>query len=304
MTSDHLLNGALLALLLAATDLAAQSVPTTPSYRPGQQYRLQLVMSTVDVRDQPPEKRYTAPVTLRVVRNSTAGTFLDWVAGKSAGRSAEESADPILEMAENIFENLHLTVHLDPAGKYHGIQNEDELKAKIQEFELLLIPQTTAKIADPAERRRAADAMAKLMTPQAMLSAARKEIDLYFGLSGLLLEVGKPLRIKSSILNPFGEQGTLDGEMEITPVEADAATGEARIEFHQEFAPASAGATTGKNLVPGSQPVAPAGDMTLVDSGEYVLELSSGRVQQVRHVRTIRQGGEAVRVETTEITMQ
>ena len=281
-----------LATFLAAGQIAAQQISTVPSYLPGRQYELRLMMSTEDVRDTPPRKTYETPVTLRVIRTSTAGTDLDWIAGKSVGASAAERADPILEMAERIFENLHLRVHLDAAGRYQGLGNEVELKEKIQEFILLLVPQTTAKIADPAERRRVADAMAKVLTPQAMLSAARKEIDLYFGLSGLPLDVGKPLRIKSSVMNPFGERGTLEGEMEITPMEADSARGEAIIEFRQEFDPQAASGT------------APLAKLTLTDSGEYLLDMSSGRVKRVRHVRTIRENGTAVRVETTEITVQ
>jgi hypothetical protein len=296
----------LLSILLAEGQLAAQQViNTVPAFLPGQQVTLQLVQSSEDVRDNPPKKVYETPVSLRVIRRSTEGTFLDWVAGKSSGSSAAQRSDPVLKMAESIFENLHLMVQLDAAGKYQGIRNEEELRAKIQEFELLLIPQTTAKILDPAERRRVADVMAKVMTPQAMLSAARKEIDLYFGLSGLPLEVGKSLRIKSSVINPFGEKGTLDGEMEITPAEIDSVKGEARIEFHQEFDPKTvAGPALGNNLVSGPESAAAVSGLTLVDSGEYVLDLTSGRVKQVQHVRTIRQNGEPVRVETTEITVR
>ena len=145
--------------------------------------------------------------------------------------------------------------------------------------------------------------MGKLLTPQALLSAARKEIDLYFGLSGLPLEAGKPLRINSSAMNPFGERGTLEGEMEITPVEVDSARDEAIVEFRQEFDPKALGGTVpGRNSAFGSDVAAAAANLTLTDSGEYVLDLSTGRVKQARHVRTIRQDGEAVRVETTEIT--
>ena len=292
------------ATLIGLAPGAAQQVSTVPSYLPGRQYELRLTMSTEDVRDTPPRKTYETPVTLRVIRTSTAGTDLDWVAGKSNGASPEEHADPILQMAERIFENLHLTVHLDAAGRYQGIRNEEELKTKIQEFVLLLVPQTTAKIADPAERRRVADAMAKVLTPATMLSAARKEIDLYFGISGLPLEIGKPLRIKSSVMNPFGERGTLEGEMEITPMEADAARGEAIIEFRQEFDPQAAVRNTpGTSPASGSGSAAGAANLALTDSGEYLLDISSGRVKRVRHVRTIRENGEAVRVETTEITV-
>jgi len=226
---------------------------------------------------------------------------IDWVAGKPNGVPPAGHPDPVFEMAERIFENLHLVVHLDEAGKYEGLRNEEDLKAKIQEFILLLVPQTTAKIPDPAERRRVADTIAKAMTPQAMLSAARKEIDLYFGLSGLPLEAGKPLRIKSSAMNPFGERGSLEGEMEITPVEVDAAEGEARVEFHQQFNPGSAargspGTTPGDSSLPAQ--------LTLEDAGEYVVDLASGRVREVRHARTIFENGRAVRVETTEITLR
>lgn len=278
--------GTSLAVLLAATTVAAQAVPTAPPYFPGQQIELLLVQTTEDVRDDPPRKTYRTPVTLRVVRKSTSETELEWRAGHSAG-SVSTGANPILEMAERIFENLRLVVRLDAAGKYQGIQNESELREKIREFVLLLVPQSTARIADPEQRRRAADMMARVLTPEALLSAARKEIDLYFGLAGLKLEAGQPVRIPSSLLNPFGERGMMESEMELVPLEADAARGEATVEFRQEFAPGAAAAGAG---------------LTLTDSGEYVLELSSGRVKRLRHVRVIRQHGEAVRVETTEIT--
>jgi len=299
------LHSVCLAALLAAGELGAQAIPTVPDYLPGQQYELRLVMSTEDARDTPPRKTYQTPITLRVVRKSTAGTELEWMAGKTVPLGAEAQPNPILEMVEKIFEDLHLRVQLDATGRYQGIRNEAELRAKIQEFVLLLVPQATAKIPDPAERRRAADAMGKMLTPQALLSAARKEIDLYFGLAGLPLEAGKPLRIKSSALNPFGERGTLEGEMEITPVEVDSIRDAAVIEFRQEFIPGTAGSILpGSNVAAGSDLAAAGANLTLTDSGEYVLELSSGRVKQVRHVRTILQDGQPVRVETTVITVQ
>jgi hypothetical protein len=303
---------AFLLILVATSNLAAQQIKTAPSFASGQAYSLQLVETVEDVRDNPTRKTVRTPITLRVLRNSTSGMDLDWVAGKPTAISPAGPPDPIFEMAERIFENLHLTVHLDESGKYQGLRNEDELRAKIQEFILLLVPQTTAKIADPAERKRAAGAIAKAMTPQAMLSAARKEIDLYFGISGLPLEAGKPLRIKSSVMNPFGERGSLEGEMEITPGAVEAAKGEARIDFHQHFNPASAGpASTGFGSSARSSaartPSAPdsaraSSQLTLEDAGEYVLDLASGRVRSVRHVRTIFEGSRAVRVETTELT--
>lgn len=294
-----------LLILLVPGILEAQTIKTAPSYRPGQRYQLLLVQSTEDARDTPPEKTYQTPVTLRVVRTSTAGTDLDWVAGQSSPIEANVPDDPILTMVEKIFRDLRLTVHLDADGKYQGLLNETELRAKIQEFVLLLIPQATSKIPDPAKRRRAADAMGKMLSPPALLSAARQEIDLYFGLSGLPLEVGKVLRIKSSALNPFGERGTLDGEMEITPTAVDDARGEAIVEFLQGFDPQATGRSGGgKDFTSGPNSAAAAAGLSLTDTGEYVLDTSSGRVKQVRHVRTIRQDGEPVRVETTEITAQ
>jgi len=294
-----------LAVLMTSGALAAQTINTAPSYQLGQTYELRMATTVEDARDTPPRKAYETPVTLRVARSSTAGTDLEWMAGKSVALDANAQPNPILNMVEKIFENLRLTVRLDASGRYLGIRNATELQVKIQEFVLMLIPQTTAKIQDAAERRRAADVMGKMLTPQALLSAARKEIDLYFGLSGLPLEAGKAMRIKSSAMNPFGERGTLEGEMEITPMEVDAARGVAIVEFRQEFDPKAAGGSMpGRNSAFGSEAAAAAANLTLTDSGEYVLDLSSGRVKQVRHVRTIRQDGEAVRVETTEITVR
>jgi hypothetical protein len=105
-------------------------------------------------------------------------------------------------------------------------------------------------------------------------------------------------------LNPFGQRGTLDGQMQITPVEVDSEKGEARVEFHQEFDPQARAGAAGKNMMFGSQTAVPDSGLKLTDSGEYLLDLASGRVKLVRHVRTIRQGGEAVRTETTEITLR
>ena len=292
-----------LTLLLAAGDLTAQQIRTVPDYLPGREYELRLAMSIEDARDDPPQKSYETNVKLRVERKGTRGTDLDWVAGRATGRSAAERQDPILEMVEHIFEDLHLTVNLDPDGKYAGIANEAELRAKIQEFVLLLVPQAAARIPDAAQRRQAEAAMAKLLTPEALLSAARKEIDLYFGISGLPLELGSPLHIQSSALNPFGELGSVEAEMQITPIEIDTVNEEAIVEFRQEFDPgkiSASGTGSGQSL----EPALAGNNLLLTDSGDFVLDLSSGRVKSVRHVRTIRQDGETVRVETTEITLQ
>ncbi|HWP85391.1 MAG TPA: hypothetical protein VNN17_09390 [Terriglobia bacterium] len=289
---------ALAALLLAAADLSAQTIRTAPDYRPGQQFRLLLMQTTEDARDNPPRKTYEMPVALRVVRRGTAGTELEWVAGKPLRRQDSPPADPVLELAEKVFENLRLTVRIDPAGRYQGIANEADLLARLQTFLLLLIPQSAANISDPQQRERTIEALRKVLTPQFLLSAARKEVDLYFGLSGLPLDAGVPLRIKTSAMNPFGSAGVLEGAMEITPLVANPDSGEVMVEFRQEFdAAAMLGPATAARNAPGPS-------WTLSDSGDYVLELETGAVKRVRHVRILRRNGEPVRVETTELTRQ
>jgi hypothetical protein len=277
------------AALLTAANLSAQMIKTSPDYLPGQQFQLRLITSVEDSRDEQPRKVYETPVMLQVIGKNAAGAELEWKAGKTSPVGEDSQPDPALELAEAVFQDLALIIQLDATGKYAGIRNEEQLRGKLQEFLLKLIPQSTAGIRDEDERRRAETAMARMLTPEVLLSAARKEVDLFFGLSGLALELGQPTRIESSMLNPFGRRGTLDGELEIRPIGVDDARGVAMVEFRREFEPAEPADGTGTGQV-------------LIDSGEYLLELSSGRVMEARHVRTIRQSGEIVRIELTEIT--
>lgn len=277
----------------------AQGIVINPRYQPGQKLSLQLEIQSDDARDNSQRKTYHTPISLRVVRKSTTGTQLEWQAGVATKEGGAAPADPIFEMAEKIFADLRLQVQLDPTGQYLGLRNESELKAKIQEFVTLLAPQATAKIADAATRQRNAEAITKALTPETLLSAARKEIDLFFGLSGLRLEAGKTTRIKSALLNPFGPTGTLDGEMEITPGPPNAVTGETRVAFAKKYDPTLSYDSAGK-----SASADPSQQMSLDDKGEFVMDSTTWQVKQVRHVRTIRRNKEAVRTETTVITVQ
>ncbi len=295
------------ALPVALPLLQAQAIPTIPDYPLGKRIDLLLKMQVEEIRDPDKSRAFTTPVSLRVVRKSTAGTTLDWYAEKSTYEDPRVASNPLVSMAEQIFEHLHFLVLLDPEGRYLGISNKQELENKIKEFVLLLIPQATSQFADPERRSQAGQVMRKVLTPPALLSAAMKEIDLFFGLSGLDLEKGQSRQIESSLLNPFGGAGSLTGHMQITPVDVDPSTGAATVEFRQEFGPASlAGLTEQMSSAAGNASPAPVAvpAMNLIDTGEYVLDLATGRVRTVRHVRRIQVDGETVRVETTEIGLQ
>lgn len=297
----------LTALLLCTLPAAAQPAPprsfaVNPNYLPTQRLSMQLDIELADARNKPPRKTYRTPISLRVLRKSTGGTQLEWLAGKGTREDGAPQQDPIFDMAEKIFADMKLHVQLDAAGKYLGLRNEEELKARIQEFLDLLVPQTIAKIPDEAARPKASEAIRAALAPAVLLSAARKEMDLFFGISGLRLEPGKPVRVKSGLLNPFGVTGTLDGEMEVVAEPLNAATGEARVLFSQQYDPHSS------MSYQAGQPARSAADaaqqMSMEDCGEFLLDSRTWQVKQVRHVRTIRQSKQAVRTETTVITVQ
>src|SRR5262245_52131966 len=139
-----------------------------PRYTPGQTISLLLESRIEDARDNLPEQVYRAPVALRVLRQSTSGTILEWRAGKGTLENGRAGDDPMLQMAERIVTELALVVQLDASGLYLGVQNEADLRSRVEVFTRLLIPQTTAKIADATARDRAAAAMSAALTPEAM----------------------------------------------------------------------------------------------------------------------------------------
>lgn len=290
-------------LLFQPTRLSAQAAPGTafvinPVYLTAQKMALELEIELEDARNHPPQKSYRTPVSLRVMRKSTSGTQLEWLAGAGSREGAADQQDPIFDMAEKIFADLKLQVQLDPAGKYLGLRNESELKGRIQEFLDTLVPQAVVKIPDVASRAKASEGIRAALAPPVLLSAARKELDLFFGISGLRLEPGKPVLVKSGLLNPFGTTGTLDGEMTIVAEPINRAANEVRVAFSQSFNPqATFSYSQGK-------PPEPSQQITMEDRGEFLLDTRNWQVKSVRHVRTIRQNKGAVRTETTVIRVQ
>ena len=288
----------------AAFSHAQTSLPASytirPSYAPGTTLSLALESRIEDARDNSSgEQIYRAPVTLRVLRNSTAGTLLEWKAGKGSLENVKQTTDPLVNMAEQIITALGLIVQLDPAGRYIGLQNEAALRARVETFAKLLIPQATAKIKGTVARQQAVAVMTAALTPETLLSAARKELDLYFGISGLQLEPGRVIRKKSALLNPFAPAGSLNGEMEIRSAEIDPTNRKLLVEFHQQYDP-------GKTfqMSAGSSAAEETSKITLDEAGQFVLDSATWQVREVRHTRTIRRNKEAVRTETTVITLQ
>lgn len=290
-----------IAPLPGAQQPAATAFVVNPNFLTAQKLSLQLKIQLEDARNNPPKRTYQTPISLRVLRKSTSGTQLEWLAGVGS-REGAGAQDPIFDMAEKIFADLRLQIQLDSSGKYMGLRNEDALKARIQEFLDLLVPQATAKIPDTAARAKASEGIRAALAPAVLLSAARKELDLFFGISGLRIEPGKPVRVKSGLLNPFGVTGTLDGEMELVADTVDAAANEVRVAFAQHYDPQSTLTFSGSNPsapAPGAAP-----QMSMEDRGEFLLDTRNWQVKQVRHVRTIRQNKQAVRTETTVITVE
>jgi len=296
----------LLILFCAAAFAHAQtarpaSYTISPRYAPGTTISLALESRIEDARDNTSgEQIYRAPITLRVLRNSTSGTLLEWKAGKGSLENVKQTTDPLVNMAEQIITELGLIVQLDSAGRYVGLQNEAALRARVETFAKLLIPQATASIKDAAVRQRALAAMTAALTPETLLSAARKELDLYFGISGLHLEPGRVIRKKSALLNPFAPIGSLSGEMEIRPGETNPKNGEVLVEFHQQYDPGKIFQMSAGQ----SSAAAETSKLTMDEAGQFILDSATWQVRKVRHTRTIRRNKEAVRAETTVITLQ
>jgi hypothetical protein len=95
--------------------------------------------------------------------------------------------------------------------------------------------------------------------------------------------------------------GALNGEMEIVPGAPDSANSEVAVEFRQRYNPSQ---TFQMNAGAGTSGSDELSKMTLDDDGAFTLDRASWQVREVRHVRTIRRNKEAVRTETTIITLQ
>jgi hypothetical protein len=96
-----------------------------------------------------------------------------------------------------------LRITLDAGGRFTGLANEAEVTSKLQAAVKVITTALEAKL--PVDQRKGFQVfIGQVLSPSVLINSATREVQMYFGLNGTALSVGKTDESKIQQPNPLG----------------------------------------------------------------------------------------------------
>jgi hypothetical protein len=229
---------------------------------------------------------------------------LEWVQGNTAIEEAPAATLPVVRAASETLSGLRMELKLSSDGEYLGLRNAAEVRTAVAKAAEVVVRHSAAAV--PASyREQFIRTLSKMMPPERLINSAAKDVSIYFGLSGVELESGKPVRTQLETPNPLGGGDKLRSDVEIALRSID--PGEARLSYSQRYdSHALAGMMSSFVRQLPRKPLARSElpKIELVDQADYTLDLNTGWMKRVHHTRTTTAGDVLRRTDTTDITLK
>jgi hypothetical protein len=293
----------LAALLVTAISAFAQDITIKPVLREGDAFRLEVIRIRENSSRPQQNGKTRTPVDIRVASARPDGFVLDWINGATVRDNAQGAADPLTAATSKAVQNLRFRILLNADGDFKGLENQAEIEPRLQAILDLIMKEASA--AFPAENRKAFVAMiGQVLSPAALITAATGAAQIYFGLNGLSIGVGKAAELPIESPAPVGE-GVIPATFR---VQMDSATAEsASLKTTTTFDSAALRRMTQSFVQQAGAPVSPEQlakipPMQMNDDARYSYDRKTGLMREVVVNRRI-SSGSVVRYDGWEIRL-
>jgi hypothetical protein len=191
-----------LAVVAGAVPASAQDLVVAPRLRSGDQFRLEVTRVGENSSRPQQDGRTTTSIDVRVVAASAERIDLEWIPGTAAA-AGQIAQDPLLDGAARLLSGMVLRLTLNGDGAFTGVANQADVAPKLQAAVDSIIKGLADRLA-PEQRKGFSDLVAQVLSPTVLLESATREAQMYFGLNGLTLSVGRTVELDVEQPNPLG----------------------------------------------------------------------------------------------------
>jgi hypothetical protein len=191
-----------LAVMVGAVPASAQDLVVAPRLRSGDQFRLEVTRVGENSSRPQQDGRTTTSIDVRVVAASAERIDLEWIPGTAAA-AGQIAQDPLLDGAARLLSGMVLRLTLNGDGAFTGVANQADVAPKLQAAVDSIIKGLADRLA-PEQRKGFSDLVAQVLSPTVLLESATREAQMYFGLNGLTLSVGRTVELDVEQPNPLG----------------------------------------------------------------------------------------------------
>jgi hypothetical protein len=279
---------------------AEDTIELLPHWKKGEKLRYEVVKSRQKIQGDKVTAKTSARTDLEieVLDAGRDGFVLAWTWGETRFDDPAQARNPVLSKLANLAKGTRIVLELDSRARIQGVRNWKELKASSTKFLDTLVDELKAAGIDPAT-------VAKLRTQVASTFATKEQIEqfgtreaqLLFMALGRELKGDKPVEFEDKLPNPFGGE-SFPSHARFALKGVDRKRGVATVSWTQALVPEDARRIMEKTLKEmGSRlgKPAPGGDifksLTIEDTAEFTIELSSGWVQAFTHKRKTKMDG-------------
>ncbi|MCX8037994.1 MAG: hypothetical protein N3D11_13270 [Candidatus Sumerlaeia bacterium] len=291
----------LCAAIASAGESPTQTVRLTPRWKKGEKLRYEMHKSRQRLEDGKKPLGYggRTDVDIEVLEARAGGFLIAWTYGESQLDDSRLAGEPMLRAIADIVKGRPILLELDADASLMGVRNWQELRSTfMQALELVLSEMAKAK-EDPATIALLRTQLRSMLsTKQQIEILGTMEAGIFFLVPGMEFEGGEPIEVETEIANPFGGSpfpATERFELETV----DAKRGVAKVKRVRTAEPEAATRRLGKIVedMAGKAGKGPRpGDkmpkvLLFEDAGEFVVNLSTGWIESLKHTRTVKMEG-------------
>ena len=289
---------ALLAMTNAAT--AEDSFEILPRWKKGETVRYEIVKSRIKTQPDrtPLNTTNRTDLEIQVLKAAKDGFALAWTLGETRIDDPAEAKNPLTKATVNLLKGHRIVLELDSQAAIEGIENWQEVQERTRKMLDLITRELKASGVD-------AKAIAGLRAQSESMFGSKEQVEryatqdaqLFFMPIGVEFDSSRVVALEDQLANPFGGE-PLPSRVRFTLKEVDKKAGVAKVTWSQTVAPEDARRIMNKTVAEMAKrmgkPV-PDADLlksfTIEDAAEFIVDISSGWIQNLTHQRLTKTGG-------------
>jgi hypothetical protein len=179
-----------------------QDIEIQPKLVQGDKFRLEVTRIRRDSSRPQMNASGRTVVDAQVVSVGAEGFVLDWVPGETTFDNPQVLQDPTLAAAVQAAKGMRFRIALGPDGDFDRLLNEAEVRPKIQAIVGPIVSNLASQL--PAnQRKNFQDMMGQVLSPEALISSATQDAQIYWGLYGIALAAGESISVNLEQPNPM-----------------------------------------------------------------------------------------------------
>ena len=179
-----------------------QDIEVRPKLVQGDKFRLEVTRIRRDSSRPQMNASGRTIVDGQVVSAGADGFVVDWVPGDTTFDNPQVMQDPTLAAAVQAGKGMRFRIALGPDGDFDRLLNEAEIRPKIQAMVGTIVSNLASQL-PASQRKNFQDVMGRVLSPEALISSATQDAQIYWGLYGLSLGAGESIAVKLEQPNPM-----------------------------------------------------------------------------------------------------